>query len=265
VTVLQAVGRVVTRLLLRPGLRERPLAAWAYTRAYLAAKQLAEWRQQRFLLERLRPGMVVFDVGSNVGYYTLAFAQRVGPQGAVHAFEPDPFTFGILERRVARAGCTNVALTSAAVGDHEGTVSLHCGAVNRADNRIHASHPPGESAEVVEVPLLTLDDYCTRHGVDRIDAVKMDIQGAEVGALRGFAESLRRLRPEWLFLELHEEGLRGAGATSAELFAELEAAGLEPWAFDSRQRAYAIDDTVAFAAEHRSGYTDVWARRPGAG
>jgi predicted O-methyltransferase YrrM len=146
VTFLQRMGRRVTRLLLRPGLRESRLVSELYTFAYLSAKHVAERRQRAFLRSLVRPGMVVFDVGANAGFYAIALSRWVGPQGRVHAFEPDPVSFALLRRRAERSGSRNLELSPTAVGDHEGTVWLHCGAMNRADNRVHASHPAGETA-----------------------------------------------------------------------------------------------------------------------
>ena len=62
------------------------------------------------LLDNLRPGDTVIDVGANVGYYTLLAARKVGPRGKVVAFEPDPESFSFLKRNVKANGFTNVVL-----------------------------------------------------------------------------------------------------------------------------------------------------------
>ncbi len=258
---LQWIGRRLTRVLLSPRRRSRPLALALYGRAYLIGKWFAEPRERAFLRAQVHPGMVVFDIGANVGFYTLRLARQVGSGGRVHAFEPDPLSFDILRQRVSAKAPGNVELRAVAVGEREGTVALRCGALNRADNRIHGSHAEGEVAESVEVPLVTLDGYCAAHRVERLDAVKMDVQGAEVEALRGFQDALRRLRPSWLLVELSPQHLRGAGATAEQLWQLLAAARYRPWGFDRRGRAFPIADTAAFAAVCEGSYTDVWARR----
>ena len=103
----------------------------------MLGKTLAEPRERRFFREHVEPGMVILDVGANVGFYTLLFADRVGPAGRVHAFEPDPLSFGILSRRAARHA--NVEIHQTAVGDRTGTITLFTNRSNRADNRVHAS------------------------------------------------------------------------------------------------------------------------------
>ncbi|HKV09044.1 MAG TPA: FkbM family methyltransferase [Thermoanaerobaculia bacterium] len=252
------LGAPVTRLLLSPSVRKTALGRALYARLYTIGKVLAERREMRFLREQVKPGMVVFDVGANIGFYTFLLADAVGPQGKVHAFEPDPVSFGILEHRAARH--KNVFVTRAAAGDRAGTVSLFCSPTNRADNRIHPSHE-ARPAETFEVPLITLDAYCTENGIEKIDAIKMDIQGAEIAALRGFASTLARLRPAWLLVEFSPEHLRGAGSTPEDFWKTLSDLGFTPWGFDQDGHPFRIEDTAAFTREHETTYTDVWARR----
>ena len=256
--LIHRVGRIVTRVLLSLALRDRPLARALYARLYLLGKRLAERREHRFFRQEISPGMVVFDVGANIGFYTSLFADLVGPTGRVHSFEPDPLSFGILKHRTTRRG--NVTASQAAVGDRSGSITLFCNRSNRADNRVHASLGE-ETAETVEVPLTTLDDYC--RDIHRIDAVKMDIQGAEVAALRGFRQTLARTAPRWLLIELSPEHLRGAGSSPEDFWAILAELGYEPWGFDEGGEAFRIGDTGAFTRRYETGYTDVWARRAG--
>jgi FkbM family methyltransferase len=256
--LVHRLGRLLTRVLLAPGLREIPGVRGLYTRFYVLGKTLAEPRERRFLQFQVEPGMVVFDVGANVGFYTLLLAGRVGPTGRVHAFEPDPLSFEILKGRAA--GRSNVEINQTAVGDHTGAVTLYTNRSNRADNRVHASLG-AETAEAVEVPLTTLDDYCAARGIERVDAVKMDVQGAEVAALAGFRKMLARAKPRWMLIEFSPEHLRGAGSSPEAFWRILEDLGFEPWGFDEKGEPVRIEDTEAFSRRWEDGYTDVWARR----
>ncbi|MFL6232579.1 MAG: FkbM family methyltransferase [Thermoanaerobaculia bacterium] len=256
--LVHRLGRLLTRVLLAPGLRDLPGVRGLYTRFYVLGKTLAEPRERRFLHEQVELGTVVLDVGANLGFYTLLLAGRVGPAGRVHAFEPDPLSFGILKRRAA--GRSNVEINQTAVGDHAGIIILYTNRSNRADNRVHASLGD-ETAEAVEVPLTTLDDYCAARKIERIDAVKMDIQGAEVSALAGFRKTLARVKPRWMLIEFSPEHLRGAGSSPEAFWAILEELGFEPWGFGEDGEAFRIEDTGAFTRRYEEGYTDVWARR----
>jgi len=256
-SLVHRLGRLLTRLLLAPGLRDLPGARALYPRFYVLGKTLAEPRERRFLQAQVEPGMVIFDVGANLGFYTLLLAGRVGPQGRIHAFEPDPLSCEILKSRAA--GRSNIEINQTAVGDHAGTITLYTNRSNRADNRVHDSLG-GETAESVDVPLTTLDDYCAARGIDRIDAVKMDIQGAEVAALTGFRKELGRLKPRWMLIEFSPEHLRGAGSSPEAFWTILDELGFEPWGFDEDGEVFRIEDTGAFSRAYEDWYTDVWAK-----
>ncbi|PYQ64426.1 MAG: hypothetical protein DMF53_07415 [Acidobacteria bacterium] len=255
--LVHRLGRLLTRLLLAPGLRDLPGARALYTRFYVLGKTLAEPRERRFLQAQVEPGMVIFDVGANLGFYTLLLADRVGPTGHVHAFEPDPLSCEILKSRAA--GRSNIEINQTAVGDHAGTITLYTNRSNRADNRVHPSLG-AETAEAVDVPLTTLDEYCIDRNIERIDAVKMDIQGAEVAALEGFRKTIDRLKPRWVLIEFSPEHLRGAGSSPEAFWAILGELGYEPWGFGEGGEAFRIEDTGAFTRRWEGGYTDVWAR-----
>lgn len=259
--LVHRIGSVITRALLAPSVRSLKPVRALYTRLYLLGKTLAEPRERRFFAENVEPGMVVLDVGANVGFYTLILADLVGPGGRVHAFEPDPLSFGILAERAASARHGNVQATQAAVGDHAGRITLYCSRTNRADNRVHPSHEGAEKGEAVEVPLTTLDDYCAARGITKIDAVKMDVQGAEVAALEGFRRTAAQTSPRWLLVEFSPEHLRGAGSAPEDFWKILSDLGFTPWGFGEDGRPFRIEDTAAFTLLYESGYTDVWARR----
>ena len=256
--LVHKIGRPVTRVLLSPRLRKIPLARSLYTWMYLLGKTLAEPRERRFLRRQVEPGMAVFDVGANIGFYTAFLARLVGPEGRVHAFEPDPLSFGILRRRTSSR--SNVEVTQAAAGERSGRTTLFCNRLNRADNRVYV--PAGDlSLEPMDVPVITLDGYCETRGIDRIDAVKMDVQGAEVAVLAGFRRTLLRLRPRWMLVEFAPELLTGAGSSPEAFWEILGELGFEPWAFDEGGRPCRIEDRAVFTRRYEHGYTDVWAQR----
>ncbi|HEX4963662.1 MAG TPA: FkbM family methyltransferase [Thermoanaerobaculia bacterium] len=255
--LIHRLGRPVTRLLLSPRLRRSRLATAAYARLYVLGKTLSERRERALLRRQVRPGMVIFDVGANLGFYTKFLSSLVGPAGRVHAFEPDPLSFDILRRRTRHL--TNVHLTRSAAGDHAGSVTLFCNRANRADNRVYP-HQGEEETEPCTVPLTTLDDYCAAHAISRIDGVKMDVQGAEVAVLEGFRRTLSTLRPSWMLIEFAPALLAGAGSSSRAFWAILNDLGFEPWSFDERGSPFRIEDETELSRRYEGSYTDVWAR-----
>ncbi len=146
--------------------------------------------EERFLLQRLlRRGMAVVDVGANIGYYLLMFEKGVGPDGKVICIEPSGENLPELMRNIDINDFRNVILHAVALGSIDGETGLQSG-IN--SGVVEA----GEAA--YRVPLRRLD-----HLVDeKIDFLKIDVEGYEGQVLDGASELLERHRPV-LFLELH--------------------------------------------------------------
>lgn len=175
----------------------------------------------------LRPGGIFVDVGANVGAFTLFAAARVGAQGQVIAFEPSAREFAQLTRNIAVNALTNVTAHRVAVADTAGELSLRVAEDGHAGhNTIGDAFAYTEVATVAlqTVPATTLDIALA--DLTRCDAIKMDIEGAELRALRGAAQTLRRLRPV-LALEINGASLRACGTSAAEVMAFLAAANYQ--------------------------------------
>jgi FkbM family methyltransferase len=128
------------------------------------------------------PGVVV-DLGSNVGISVLYFASRF-PEARIVAVEAEPEAFARLR---ANTGHLNrVTPVHAAIADHDGETMIFSGEESWGASTIRA---PEHSSEHV-VPAMTLDSLAEAHGLDRIDLLKMDVEGAEVPILRS-ARALR--------------------------------------------------------------------------
>lgn len=158
---------------------------------------------QRALARETRPGMVGYDVGAHIGFFTLGLAQLVGPGGRVHAFEPAPESVRALRENLslnaARASCVEVV--EAAVLDNCGRIQF------QAEGGLSTAHvrQAGEgSALDVEVECLTLDHYVFARGQTPPHVVKIDVEGAEGMALAGARRLLRGVRPLWL-VEVHSQ------------------------------------------------------------
>ena len=165
------------------------------------------------------------DVGAHCGVMSLFAARCVGPRGRVLAFEPSPREFARLEANLAANVLPQVTTRQAAVADVAGSVTLRMAEAGRAGHNTIGSgfaHDGVAVAALAQVEAATLDAALATF--DRCDLVKMDIEGAELRALRGGEAALARLRPA-LILEVFDRALAGSGDTETALFAWLEAQG----------------------------------------
>ena len=178
---------------------------------YAAYKTYTD-RAERGLLRKIAfQGAVVADVGANIGIYSQFLSRCVRPTGLVHSFEPSPDNFKRLS--AATHDLSNVRLTQAAVGERSGECKLYVSDKLNVDHRAYKAD--GDSRRAVPTDMVALDDYF-KPG-QRVDLIKMDIQGYELHALRGAQRVLQENRDINLLLEFWPAGLEQAGVGWGEL------------------------------------------------
>lgn len=134
------------------------------------------------------PGWIVLDVGANVGAHTLPIARRVGPSGLVVAFEPTAFAFEKLRRNVGLNPSLNVRVSQAAVAERGQLAAPFSARSSWRSDGIREE-------QVSSVPTIALDEWFEREEVSHVDLIKIDVDGAEWGVLRGAAGLLSRYHP----------------------------------------------------------------------
>ena len=149
---------------------------------------------------RPRQGDVVFDVGAHIGTTAALFSRIIGPGGKVFAFEPD--VVETLRRHVAENRLENVEVVATAVGAATGTAELSSGDSGLDSSLVHALPWHGRKKTV---PLVSLDEFVASRGIDRLDFIKMDIEGAEEPALEGSRQVIERFRPRWSISSYHTD------------------------------------------------------------
>jgi FkbM family methyltransferase len=175
------------------------------------------------LVSQVKRGATVLDVGAHVGLHTLMFSQHAGVEGRVLAVEASPANAGLLRKHLDWNDCRNVRLVEAAIGDHEGEVAF----IFRPD----PTDPGGFAnslaydigGETAMVRMTTIDTLCA--GCDP-DLIKIDIEGADLLALKGAYETLMRSAPT-LVVAIHPDPMRAIGTHPAELVAFLGTCGYE--------------------------------------
>ncbi len=176
-----------------------------YRPLYAAYKSYADRVERELLRKIVFQGAVVVDVGANIGIYTEFLSRCVGPTGLVHSFEPSPDNFKRLF--AVTRNLSNVRLTQAAVGERSGECKLYVSDELNVDHRAYKTD--GDSRRAVSTEMVALDDYF-KPG-QRVDLIKMDIQGYELHALRGAQRVVQENPDTNLLIEFWPAGLEQAG------------------------------------------------------
>jgi FkbM family methyltransferase len=172
------------------------------------------------------PGGVVLDGGANIGLFTVLAATLVGRAGLVVACEPAPATMALLRENVARNALEHVTLREAALADAPGLLTLRVFDPGSG----YSSFAPADAAGAheVEVAVTTLDELAGDL-LDRVTLVKLDVEGAELRALRGASALLSRARPDFI-VELEDAHLARQGSAIADVQSLFEDAGYDAFA-----------------------------------
>ena len=139
-------------------------------------------------------GSVVYDVGANVGFFTLCAARLAGLGGYVYAFEPDLVNASVARRNTLANDLANVCVYPVAVGARTGVIDLRLARYSGGHAIAEAAAPP-DLVGTVPVPLMALDDFVKSADIRRPDFVKIDVEGAELAVLRGMAGLVSEARP----------------------------------------------------------------------
>ena len=161
-----------------------------------------ELDKQAALQRFVQPGMTVYDIGAQAGFYTLFFSRLVGDRGRVFAFEPCPYEARFLLDHVRMNKLTNVRVIQAAVSEHAGLVGM------TIDRGMTQNRIINGAETALMVPALSLDSL----DLPAPDLIKMDVEGAESAVLSGAQRTLQKAHPV-VFVALHSDEQREACAT----------------------------------------------------
>ena len=182
-----------------------------YNLIYPVFKNKQDAEEINYLKKNIKPGDVIIDIGANIGFYTKLLSSLIGPNGKVHAFEPDNQNFKHLSKNVK--SLQNVILNKKAVSDSTGNIKIY---KSKDLNVDHRTYPVEDYASIETIESISIDDYLNSNY--KVDIIKMDIQGYEISALKGMKETIRFNKDIKLLLELWPFGLHQAGASVAQFY-----------------------------------------------
>ena len=149
----------------------------------------------------VKPGMVAMDVGANFGYYAIQMSKLVGSNGTVHAFEPSSRFRERLIEHIRLNHCENIIVNNFGLSDGEKVLQLQESDDTATLRWWYESTPPIRQEDI---QLKTLDSYVKEHKIDRVDFIKVDIDGHEPKFIAGASKVLKRFQPAILmeFMQL---------------------------------------------------------------
>ena len=172
---------------------------------------------------------IVFDVGTNIGTIANWLANRTKH---VHGFEPHPENIEMTRDQVKLRKTKNITLSQLALSKEPGTLQLHV-------KSFHGHHSLGDTAasptvEKIDVEVDTVDRYCSTHGIDRIDFLKIDVEGFEDDVLQGATSMLKDHRIGFALFELRHSILASVDKHAKDIFTPLIENGYSIFTLDGR-------------------------------
>jgi FkbM family methyltransferase len=185
------------------------------------------------LKETIDKGMTCLDIGANIGYYALLEKKLVGETGQVIAVEPSPINFNYLKKnfKINSSGFDNFELHNFAFSSNDGETNF---LVNERSNLSKIAEKSQYSGirEIIKIPKRSLDSFITEKGIEKIDLIRMDVEGHENEILSGAILVIKKHRP-LLYIETHK-GLLGLEKT-IEFLKFLQNMGYESKYFIARE------------------------------
>ncbi len=160
--------------------------------AWLMSKKCSVNYEKLLYLRSIKKGDVIFDIGANIGYYSILFAKLCGKNGFVHCFEPVPETFEYLLKNMEN--CENAKLNNIAAASLEDTMEIAFDPYDAEKASLIFS--PNSRSTTRVVSALPLDNYAKKIKLDRLNFLKCDAEGYELEVLKGMVKTLSKHLPK---------------------------------------------------------------------
>lgn len=187
---------------------------------WLMYNYIVDWEEFLFTHYYLRENSIVFDIGANMGFYTIWMSRSIGIQGQIHSFEPDTKNFNRLSQNISINQFNGQFIpNNDAVSKKNGKMKMTIGF--DGENHLVDSNFGGSSS-IINV--VCLDDYCNQRNISRIDFIKIDVEGFELDVLKGGINLLTQKNVDVIQLELNR-ALINSGTTQQEIISFVDQIG----------------------------------------
>jgi FkbM family methyltransferase len=159
---------------------------------------------------------IVFDIGANIGYLSLVFAESVGEKGMVYAFEPEETNFNTLKLNISLNKYDNIFPLKLAVSNVEAKLKLYKASDNNKGSHSTIYNPENLEETFEEVDTIIFDKFIETKGITKVDIIKIDVEGAEYEVILGMKETIERFHPI-IFMEMNDPIQEKRGVSTAKL------------------------------------------------
>jgi FkbM family methyltransferase len=167
------------------------------------------------LVKLLKPNFTFIDVGANAGFYSVIVSKHLHA-GKVYSFEPSSFIIERLKENVALNNCSNIIINQLGLSDKEEVLNLSFTGNNTGGATVYKKAGSTEYSE--KINLIPFDDYYSLNRIGKIDVIKVDIEGGELGFLKGAEKAIAENFRLIVVLEMMDEHFRAAGYSAGHLF-----------------------------------------------
>jgi FkbM family methyltransferase len=174
------------------------ITQWLYQLSHLAHYNKSfEDKTLEVFLSHLKEGDTVLDIGANIGMFSLVASSALKNKGIIHAFEPSQSTYNILKQNIIANNCDNVKIHRLALSDADGILTLSTPKVKYGtDAFAYLSNSQdtteNKDAQNESVEVKTLDNFLSENNIEKVDLIKIDIEGAELLCFKGAEKLLSR-------------------------------------------------------------------------
>jgi FkbM family methyltransferase len=193
---------------------------WVPQQVYFLGEYDSEHKETLYWKNLVKQGDVIIDAGANFGYYTLMAAKRCGAEGKVYSFEPVYDTFQNLTENIVLNGFQNIVANNIALWDKKEKLKIFTGKKNNTGMSAIAEHDQF-SGKIEYVEAISLDEFFTENEIQKVNVIKIDVEGSEPYILQGMKTILQKNSPVVL-VEVNEVTLTAAGFKPLEIFSLLE-------------------------------------------